>query len=100
MITYHCPYCDSTNVLQDAYVDMNDTDNVITYDNKVCYDCGKHFDMAVEKDNGQPEPVSLREFTGQLLTMVRDLNAGYPWRELGISMEQVETTATRLGVKP
>lgn len=45
---YRCPYCNSANVLQDAYVAMNDPDDVRVFDNKVCDDCGKDFNEAVE----------------------------------------------------
>lgn len=47
-----------------------------------------------------PKPPSLQDFAAQLLTMVRDLNNGYPWKELGISLDKVEETAARLGVTP
>lgn len=49
---YRCPYCNSSNVWMDAYASMNDHDDVQTFDDKVCQDCGEHFDEAVE-DNGE-----------------------------------------------
>lgn len=46
-IEYRCPYCGSSEVLQDAYLDMN-TEEVHLYDNKVCGDCSAEFDSALE----------------------------------------------------
>ena len=35
-----CTYCGSPRVMYDAYVDVNDQDNVRTFDNVICDDCG------------------------------------------------------------
>jgi len=34
-----CPKCGSAHVLQDAYVCVNDPDNVSVYDNMACGNC-------------------------------------------------------------
>lgn len=35
----HCPECDSINVYVDAYVNVNDSTDVRTYDQLWCEDC-------------------------------------------------------------
>lgn len=47
---YSCPECGSSNVMYDAYVMMNDDEDVRTFDDKVCDDCSAHFDTAVETE--------------------------------------------------
>lgn len=48
MIEYRCPNCHSNEVYHDAYVSMNDPDDVQIFDDKVCQSCGCHFDEAEE----------------------------------------------------
>lgn len=36
-----CQYCGSANVLIDAFVHANDPDDVRTFDNMVCENCGE-----------------------------------------------------------
>lgn len=38
---YTCPNCDSANVFADAYVGVNDPDDVRTYSAFFCMDCEK-----------------------------------------------------------
>jgi len=52
---YRCPKCGSGAVMYDAYVMMNDEDDVRTFDDKVCDDCGTHFNTAVETEVEEPE---------------------------------------------
>ena len=52
---YSCPECGSNNVMYDAYVMMNDEDDVRTFDDKVCDDCSAHFNTAVETEVDEPE---------------------------------------------
>lgn len=40
----------------------------------------------------------LQHLARQMLAMLRDLEEGYPWRELGITLEAIETKARELGV--
>lgn len=47
-IEYRCPECGSREVLQDAFVHMNDEYDVRTFDNKTCDSCGASFDEAAE----------------------------------------------------
>lgn len=42
-VEYRCPYCDSTELLQDAYVALNNENDVRVFD---CVDC----DACGEKD--------------------------------------------------
>jgi hypothetical protein len=46
-VEYLCPKCGSSNVLQDAYVNMNTGEEQV-FDQKTCADCGAEFDVAVE----------------------------------------------------
>lgn len=52
---YTCPECGSENVMHDAYVMMNDEDDVRIFDDKVCDDCSAHFNTAVETEVDEPE---------------------------------------------
>lgn len=47
-VVYSCPKCGSESVLHDAYVAMNDEEDVRIFDDKVCDTCGHHFAEAVE----------------------------------------------------
>lgn len=51
---YSCPECGSENVMHDAYVMMNDEDDVRTFDNKICDDCSTSFNQAVETEVDEP----------------------------------------------
>lgn len=53
-IEYRCPSCGSNEVLQDAFVDMN-TEEVSTFDDKTCNQCGKHFHTAAEVEIDVPD---------------------------------------------
>ena len=41
---------------------------------------------------------ALQDLARQMLAMLRDLEEGYPWRELGIRLKDVEEAARALGV--
>ena len=45
-----------------------------------------------------PEVQQLRTLCLSLLSMLTDLNKGYPWRELHIDLDQCMKTAAELGV--
>lgn len=67
---------------------------VVPMKNTVVSEKGDEQEMA----SATPVVPDLHAFATQLLTVVRDLNAGYPRRELGISMEKIEDIAKHLGV--
>lgn len=58
-ILYTCPECGSENVMHDAYVMMNDEDDVRTFDNKVCDDCSAAFNQAVETEVDVPDELPI-----------------------------------------
>jgi hypothetical protein len=47
-IVYRCPKCNSDAVYFDARAAMNDPDDVILFDEKVCNACGERFTEAKE----------------------------------------------------
>ncbi len=40
MAIYYCPRCGGTNILQDAYVALNDPEDIRLFDMVICDDCG------------------------------------------------------------
>lgn len=58
-ILYTCPDCGSDKVMHDAYVMMNDEDDVRTFDNKVCDDCSAAFNQAVETEVDVPDELPI-----------------------------------------
>ena len=69
-------------------------------------DLAKHFDIPVTDEGAQPatapqatsDAQQLRTLCLSLLSMLTDLNKGYPWRELHIDLDQCMKTAGELGV--
>lgn len=69
-------------------------------------DLAKHFDIPVTDEGAQPatapqatsDAQQLRTLCLSLLSMLTDLNKGYPWRELHIDLDQYMKTAGELGV--
>lgn len=50
MTVYTCPYCDSENVFNDAYVNVNDPDDVRIFDALFCMDCEEHLKCVTHKE--------------------------------------------------
>ena len=69
-------------------------------------DLAKHFDIPVMDEGAEAatapqatcDAQQLRTLCLSLLSMLTDLNKGYPWRELHIDLDQSMKTAGELGV--
>jgi hypothetical protein len=58
-ILYTCPECGSDQMMHDAYVMMNDEDDVRIFDNKVCDTCGRDTNAAIEVEIDVPDDLPI-----------------------------------------